>query len=207
MTETAQEVLTRLAAQRGVSLAALSVMLGRNVAYLQQFVGRGSPRRLAERDRHMLAAFLGVDERLLGAPAEARPALVEVPYLAVAAAAGAGADAGGERVVRIERFAPETLTAAGIAPGMASIIDARGDSMAPTILPGDRLVVDRADRRVTGGAAICVVRRDDDLLVKRVTRTPDGWALRSDNPAWPALTCAVGEIAVIGRVKLLLRVP
>ena len=54
--------LTALAAARGDSLAALSAMLGRNAAYLQQFVARGSPRRLADDDRRRLADYFGVDE-------------------------------------------------------------------------------------------------------------------------------------------------
>jgi hypothetical protein len=53
--------------ERGASLATLSLMLGRNAAYLQQFVTKGSPKRLAEDDRRTLAMFFGIDERRLGA--------------------------------------------------------------------------------------------------------------------------------------------
>ncbi|QKR99528.1 S24 family peptidase [Sphingomonas sp. CL5.1] len=206
MSQDPREALMRLASARGVSLAALSAMLGRNVAYLQQFVGRGSPKRLAEEDRRALAAFFDVEERVLGGAA-AGAALVEVPWLALSAAAGAGADAADERRLRVERFAPETLAAAGIAPRTASIIMARGDSMAPTILDGDRLVVDRGDRRIVRTPAIFVARRDGDLLVKRVTARGDTITLASDNPAYPPLTLPEPEVEVIGRVKLLLRAP
>ncbi|MBS0284626.1 MAG: S24 family peptidase [Proteobacteria bacterium] len=206
MSQDPREALMRLASARGVSLAALSAMLGRNVAYLQQFVGRGSPKRLAEEDRRALAAFFGVEERVLGGAA-AGAALVEVPWLALSAAAGAGADAADERSIRVERFAPETLAAAGIAPRTASIIMARGDSMAPTILDGDRLVVDLGDRRIARTGAIVVARRDGDLLVKRVTARGDTITLASDNPAYPPLTVPGPEVEVIGRVKLLLRAP
>ena len=68
MSDTPQQALEQAARARGVSLSALSRMLGRTVAYLQQFVGRGSPRRLPERERRLLADFLGLDERVLGAP-------------------------------------------------------------------------------------------------------------------------------------------
>ncbi|MFW1401544.1 peptidase S24, partial [Vibrio parahaemolyticus] len=61
-----------LAAARGVSLAALSALIGRNGSYLQQFVRKGSPRKLEENDRKILAEFLGVDEAELGgSPREA----------------------------------------------------------------------------------------------------------------------------------------
>jgi len=59
--------LTMLAADRGASLAALSRMIGRNAAYLQQYVERGTPRRLGEDDRLALAQHFMVDERELGA--------------------------------------------------------------------------------------------------------------------------------------------
>ena len=39
--------LEELCTQRGEDFAGLSRMLGRNPAYIQQFIKRGSPRRLA----------------------------------------------------------------------------------------------------------------------------------------------------------------
>ena len=47
-------VLDRLVTAGGESYAALSRMLRRNPAYLQQYVKRGTPRLLAERDRKLL---------------------------------------------------------------------------------------------------------------------------------------------------------
>ena len=54
--------LAELAEARGVSLAALSRLIGRNGTYLQQFITKGSPRRLAEEDRRTLAQFFGIAE-------------------------------------------------------------------------------------------------------------------------------------------------
>jgi repressor LexA len=79
--------LATLAAARGDSLAALSAMLGRNAAYLQQYVRRGSPRVLGERDRRLLSDYLGVSEATLGAPAD-RPAGFRIRKLDVAARRG-----------------------------------------------------------------------------------------------------------------------
>lgn len=197
-----RETLEALAAARGVSLSELSRLLGRNVAYLQQFVRRGTPRRLDERDRATLAQFFGVEETLLGGAV--REAEVAVPYLAVAASAGRGVTTGEEQVIRVEHFTARMLRAAGIAPAAASIIDAVGDSMAPGVLAGDRLVVDRDDVRPSADG-IYVVRRGEELLVKRLRRTGDGVLLVSDNAAYPPLVCAAREVVVIGRVKLLLR--
>lgn len=57
----------QLAEERKVSLASLSRLVGKNASYLQQFATRGSPKRLGEDERLMLAKFFGVDERELGA--------------------------------------------------------------------------------------------------------------------------------------------
>lgn len=200
-----REALIRLSAARGESLAELSRMLRRNDAYLQQFVGRGTPRRLAEDDRRLLARHFGVEEAELGGPPPVAPALVAVPYLAVRAAAGRGI-AVDESLIRTEPFAPSLLRELGVASTDASLVTARGESMAPTILDGDRLLVDRGDARV-GGEGVFVFRRDDLLAVKRVARATGGLLLASDNPGYPSVVVSRAEVTIVGRVKLLLRRP
>jgi hypothetical protein len=50
-----------------ITLKQASRAIGRNDAYLQQFLHRGTPRRLPEDVRHRLAAFLDIDQsRLAG---------------------------------------------------------------------------------------------------------------------------------------------
>ena len=58
--------LLSYARKSGESLASLSSSLGKNPAYLQQFIRRGSPRKLPEDIRYNLAHLLGVDEASLG---------------------------------------------------------------------------------------------------------------------------------------------
>jgi hypothetical protein len=65
--EQVRATVERLVNQRGESYAAMSRFIGRNAAYLQQFVKRGTPERLPEKERLMLAKYFGVDERRLGA--------------------------------------------------------------------------------------------------------------------------------------------
>jgi repressor LexA len=199
-----RDMLARLAGARGESLAALSRLLRRNPAYLQQFVQRGSPRRLADDDIATLADHFGVEPSLLGGAAAAD--LVAVPYLSVRASAGRGLAAEGEALIRTEPFARSLLREAGIAPADASMIAAEGESMVPTILSGDRLLVDRSDRGVRDGS-IYVVRHDEALSVKRLEREGPALRLVSDNPAYPPVRVPRAELAVIGAVKLLIRRP
>ncbi len=67
--------ILKLALHRGLTLKELSLKIGRNHAYLQQFVRRGSPRTLPEPIRLELAQILGVPETdLNGAKAPDGPA-------------------------------------------------------------------------------------------------------------------------------------
>ena len=86
-------VLQRLCAERGEDFAGLSRMLGRNSAYIQQFVRRGVPKRLGEAERRKLARYFSIPESLLGGPAEDEQvgSLVPVKRSPVRASAGPGA--------------------------------------------------------------------------------------------------------------------
>ena len=70
-------------------------MLGRNPAYIQQFVRRGVPKRLREEERRKLARYFSVPERASRRPAAGRAAatkgLVSVKRHPVTVSAGPGA--------------------------------------------------------------------------------------------------------------------
>src|SRR5437868_13138439 len=87
-------ILERLCAERGEDFAGLSRMLGRNPAYVQQFVRRGVPKRLKEDERRKLARYFAVPEAILGGPADVSgtsDGLVAVSRTPVRASAGPGA--------------------------------------------------------------------------------------------------------------------
>ena len=69
-----RQALTDEVARQGLTLIGLSRTIGRNDSYLAQFVSKGSPRVLPDRDRLHLAMALEIDEVLLGARMPWRPA-------------------------------------------------------------------------------------------------------------------------------------
>ena len=167
--ENVREELDRLIRQRNVGYSAVSRLLNRNPAYIQQFIKRGSPRKLDDEDRRILAQFFGVDEQVLGGPAlPMRDGLVEVPILNVDASAGFGAIAESEtahtRFGFDERWLGKLTRAKG--PSL-SIIHVHGESMEPTLRDGDEVLVDASDQgsRLRDGI---YVLRVDDALVKRL---------------------------------------
>jgi len=188
--------LAEAAAERGLSLASLSVAIRRNPAYLQQFVTRGTPRRLAERDRQVLAAMLDLPESALGAP-PAEQAAFRVSRLAVEASAGPGVEPVDEERTGTAMLDPALARALGLSPGRAAVIRVRGSSMEPGLIDGDDVVVDTGDRTPSVTARVYVVRIDGAVMIKRVSRGRRGLIVRSDNPA--ADPVPAGELEVIGR--------
>lgn len=196
-------VLAALIARHGESYAALSRMLGRNDAYLQQFAQRGSPRRLAEADRKLLAAYFGVDDAVLGGPASADRGIARVPRLDVGLSAGPGGIADDDRVLRGEAIDPQVLRRLGLRAADLSIVLASGESMAPTIADGDEMLVDHSDRQIPDKGAIFAIRRAGTVMVKRLMRVSGALHVVSDNPAYPPYDASAVE--VIGRVVRLSR--
>ena len=64
-TEEIRKKISRLILERGLNYAQVSLAIGKNIAYIQQFIKNGSPRRLGEVERHKLAQILRVDEQEL----------------------------------------------------------------------------------------------------------------------------------------------
>ncbi|SFP98495.1 hypothetical protein [Sphingomonas rubra] len=68
-----RQIIRERAAERGLSYTALSIMAGRDLEYVEQYVERGTPRKLPEEERRLIAMALDVDEMLLGARMPWRP--------------------------------------------------------------------------------------------------------------------------------------
>jgi len=198
-----REKLAELVRERGSSLAALSRMLGRNSTYLQQFISKGSPRKLEEADRRKLAHFFGVGEAELGAPEDlsydARGDWVEVPRLPLEASAGPGAVGAAEIPFDAFRFSRRWLREQGLEPAMLSSIRVMGDSMDPLLRDGDEILVDRSPRPFREG--VHVVRLGEALHVKLLQAVPpDRMRLISKNAAYEPVEVAMADVDVVGRV-------
>lgn len=76
-----------------------------------------------------------------------------------------------------------------------------GDSMQPTILDGDIVLIDTAQRAIRQQDRIWAVAYGDLGMIKRVRRLPTGnYVLLSDNATVPPIECADEEMHVVGRV-------
>jgi phage repressor protein C with HTH and peptisase S24 domain len=209
-------VLDELIQTRGEDYASLSRLIGRNSAYIQQFIKRGVPRKLDEADRTILANYFGIDENLLGAPVSQSNRLlfnnrndpvaydlIAIPTYAIRASAGAGRL--NDEVLQPSRYAFSFGYARELAHGNSeqlSLIQVSGDSMMPTLCDGDDLLVDHSDAAGQLRDGIYVLRRDELLHVKRIVLSPVGgsFTIRSDNPIYPEWhNLRTGDVDIVGR--------
>lgn len=201
----ARQRLQDAARAGGHSLAELSRLLGRNPAYLQQYVARGSPRHLDEPDLRKLGEFLGVSPRAISTRQFGHDDLDgggagwrAIPRLALGASAGPGALSAQEIPYDVFRLSDQWLLENGLRNAHLSAIRVEGDSMEPLLRSGDEIFVDRAKR---SGEGVFVVRIGDALHVKHIRASAPGTiALISANEAYAPLELPRDEVEVIGRV-------
>ena len=200
--------LQDIARDRGTSLAALSRILGRNAAYLQQYVARCSPRHLDEPDLRKIAEFLGVSVKLLetrelddettSMGSAVSEEWIAVRRLPLDASAGPGSLSAQEISFDVYRFSRRWLREMGLEGADLSAIRVEGDSMEPLLRSGDEIFVDRNKR---AGEGIHVVRIGDALHVKQVQASvPGRIKLISANEAYAPIDLARSEVEIIGRV-------
>jgi len=202
MIDDVRSSLDALIRDSGEDYSSISRLLGRNPAYIQQFIKRGTPRRLAEEDRRSLAAYFRVPEARLGGASAQRPAsLAAIPRVEIGASAGPGGIAEIEELGAPIGFDEALLRELGVRRTAAlSIIRVAGDSMEPTLFDGDDILVDRGNATLKPGA-IHVLRYDDVLLVKRIARKGRGYVIDSDNKAHAAIPVEdPAQLQIVGRV-------
>jgi phage repressor protein C with HTH and peptisase S24 domain len=76
-----------------------------------------------------------------------------------------------------------------------------GDSMMPTLLDGDIVLIDTSQKAIDRQDRIWAISYGDLGMIKRVRRQPNGiYRITSDNPVVEAIEVADDEMYVVGRV-------
>ena len=217
------------ATELGLDYKDISLQMGRNHAYLQQFLTRGIPRELKERDRERLAAILKISEEDIGGPrrpseanAPTRNIMTEdgtkavpgdtTPEIDVTAGLGGGGlsthviDSNGNgltftaELVRDYWRLPSWLHARiNVPPRHLAAFAVQGDSMEPTLTSGDTVFVDTRHRIPSPDGIYAIVDMFGGLIVKRLEVRDDRVRVISDNPRHSEYTISIDELLVIGR--------
>lgn len=135
---------------------------------------------------------------------------VEVPVFSAELAAGDGTENGVDAIVDHLAFRRDWLQKMQVSPSAAVIARAWGDSMWPTLQPGDLLLIDRGHAEPpskirtpgdTRPAPIYALLDDGRARVKRIERVSlSTLMLLSDNPASPPEVRPISTVSIIGRV-------
>lgn len=102
-----------------------------------------------------------------------------IPKIEAQAGAGSSLITSGE-VLGYYAFRYDFLGRENIHPNSSVMLDVLGTSMEPLIMNRDTILVDQCSKDLRDGY-IYLVGLGDELLVKRVQKTPHGWLLRSEN--------------------------
>ena len=220
--------LLKLIDKRGTDLKNASVAIGRNAAYLHQFVYRGTPKVLSEDDRAALARHLGCGEdelkhkkrpprkprakpprpqRVVAAPAAG--ALPEgfypVPEIDVRASAGPGALNDGLEETKETWYFPDPVIRHEFRaqPADLRMITIDGDSMDPLLSSGDRILIDTS-QRIPVPPGIFVIWDGMGLVAKRIEHVPHSdppkVIIKSVNPDYETYERDAEEVHIAGRV-------
>ncbi len=185
-----KDEIRSLIAQRiedsGMSMMALSKMIGRNQAYIQQYLERGTPQYLPEEERYKVAEILAIDEnklkKVLKIDIEDKKLLNQKNM----------------HVIREVQYGPDTVPVYGAANGSsealvlnfdepigevakhpnqtgmqkAFAVYTHGNSMSPRYRDGE-LVYVAANRRPTKGQDCIVEMENGESFIKEFIKTTD----------------------------------
>lgn len=177
----------------------------------QQRLVQWKKRRVPPDQYDRLADFFGWDVGMLHKQKiiklEPDKEVLVIPYLNIEGSMGGGMVAPAhEEVVNTitlnRRWAADNLSLTN--PGNLRLITGLGDSMKPTYMDGDILVVDTGINRVTVDA-VYVMERDNELYIKRIERKVDGSLLvisdnRERHDPYPIDRNELDNIRICGRV-------
>lgn len=130
---------------------------------------------------------------------------VSIPRYNIEVSAGHGALVNHEQVVEYLAFDEDFIRQVIQRPRENLVlIEARGDSMVPTLYDGDLLLVDTGARNRIEHSCIYVLELNDVLLVKRIQQRLDGsMVVLSDNPRYQSETISAADfkqLRIIGQV-------
>lgn len=208
--------------RRGMTAAAASKLAAGHFSLIKNMkASKAAGKRYSVESLEKLADVLGL-EFYFGPPRDAGPIehmtvdgadYAHIPLHDALLAAGAGACNGTEEVIDHLAFRRDWLQRIGVSASAARLARVHGDSMQPSLWPGDMILIDtRADDPPTRGrdprdqrrSPIYALIDNGEARVKRIERpTPDLMMLLSDNPDYaPELRHGddMKSVQIIGKV-------
>ena len=195
---TPRQALDDLIREREETYAAVSRLLGRNSAYIQQYIKRGTPARLDQSDIAQLALHFDVPAKLLGgkeSPSTPRRSVITVPVIEAK-----GLEIPQERSRIVDEAWLRRLC--NRPPGLA-ILPIAGEAMQPTLQSGDEVIIQRLRSHDALHDGLYAVRGSSETFVRRIALDPtkNRISVLTDHPAYPSWNGVQRKaINVVGKV-------
>ena len=195
---TPRQALDDLIREREETYAAVSRLLGRNSAYIQQYIKRGTPARLDQSDIAQLALHFDVAAKLLGgkeSPSTPRRSVITVPVIEAK-----GLEIPQERSRIVDEAWLRRLC--NRPPGLA-ILPIAGEAMQPTLQSGDEVIIQRLRSHDALHDGLYAVRGSSETFVRRIALDPtkNRISVLTDHPAYPSWNGVQRKaINVVGKV-------
>lgn len=206
-----RDFLENTVKEKGLSLNALSLKLGKNPTYLFHFVKRNSPKRLDENTRRKLAAILDVPEQnlcdfplpssiiqdkfstisnLFNFNKAKETELVAIDVIDMDGEKKGKFEHVKQNIIGQEFMTKDVLHAYTSAkPENIKIVKVAGDAMAPTIVNGDMIWIDQT-HSVPTSDGIYLINTNSDVLLRRLQINPfdNSVEVSSDNKLYRSFT-------------------
>ena len=224
-----RDFLEKTAKEKGLSLNSLSLRVGKNSTYLFHFVKRHSPRRLDETVRRKLAHILDVSEQdlcdfplpvsiiqdkfsaissLFNFGKNTPENLITIDILDMDGPQKGRFDAVKNNIIGQELMTPEVFSLYTTSrPEHIKILKAAGESMTPTINPGDMVWLDTSYSSPAADG-IYLLDTSSDCIIKRLQTNPfdNSVEVSSDNKSYKTFTTTdYKKLSICGKIILIAR--
>lgn len=193
--------------QRG-HIAAFAARMDMRIQQASHVVGSKPVKHIGDTMARRIEQVYGLPVGSLDIAPESRAApanAVEVPLLTLVSGVPVESEAFAHRITLDREWLRRNMA---VAPEHAALACMSGDTMAPTLLDGDILLVDRGATRIEA-SGIYAIGRGEELHILRVQRSlAGGFTLSCDNRAYPpydAPNLQQAGLLVLGRVLMNLR--
>ena len=188
-----RDFLEKTVKEKGLSLNALSLQIGKNPTYLFHFVKRHSPKRLDEESRRSLSRILDIDEQMLcdfplptnllqdklsslyglfNFNKEKTTDFVALDVIDMNGSTHGNFEEIKHNVIGHELLSPAVLNIYGVTnPKNIKILKVNGDAMEPCVYAGDLLWIDTS---VTTASidGIYLLDMPENVIIRRVQTNP-----------------------------------
>ena len=193
-----RQALDDLIREREETYAAVSRLLGRNSAYIQQYIKRGTPARLDQSDIAQLALHFDVPAKLLGGKESSptsRRSVITVPVIEVQ---GLGTPQERSRIVDEAWLRGLCHRPAGVA-----ILPVVGEAMRPTLQNSNEVIIESLRSHDALYDGLYAIRGSSETFVRRIALDPtkNRISVLTDHPAFPSWNGVQRKaVNVVGKV-------